>query len=104
MLAWQPEVILLAFGEEREQLLADPRLSSLPAVRKQRIHGVPHGAHIWTHYTPEQPLGILWLAKLLYPESFSDIDLIQESREFYRRFFGKILNDSELAAIFHQKA
>lgn len=102
MLNWQPEVLLLAFGEEAGKLLADPRLAGLPAVRDKRIYGVPHGAHIWTHYTPEQPLGALWLAQLLYPERFRDIDLIAESALFYQRFFGKRLDDAEIAAIVHR--
>lgn len=102
VLNWQPEVLLLAFGEEAAKLQADPRLAGLPAVRDKRIYGVPHGAHIWTHYTPEQPLGALWLAQLLYPERFRDIDLIAESAQFYQRFFGKRLDNAEIAAILHR--
>jgi len=102
MLNWQPEVLLLAFGEESAKVLADPRLAGLPAVRDKRIYGVPHGAHIWTHYTPEQPLGTLWLAQLLYPERFRDIDLIAEAGQFYQHFFGKRLDNAEIAAILHR--
>lgn len=99
MLAWQPEVLLLAFGEERERLLADKRLADLPAIRNRQVFGVPHGAHIWTHYTPEQPLGILWLASRLFPARFGDVDLADESTRFYRRFFGKAPAPAEIAAI-----
>lgn len=102
MLNWQPEVMLLAFGEEAAKVATDPRLAGLPAVRDKRIYGVPHGAHIWTHYTPEQPLGALWLASLLYPERFRDIDLIAESGQFYQRFFGKQLRSADIAAIVHR--
>lgn len=99
VLAWQPEVILLAFAGELPALLADPRFAQLPAVRNKRIHAVPHGAHIWTHYTPEQPLGVLWLAKLLYPERLADIDPVAESRSFYQRFFATSLSDAEVRQI-----
>jgi len=102
MLKWQPEVLLLAFGEEAAKVATDPRLAGLPAVRDKRIYGVPHGAHIWTHYTPEQPLGALWLAQLLYPERFRDIDLTVETGQFYQRFFGKQLNSADIAAIVHR--
>lgn len=103
MLKWQPEVMLLAFAGEAAKLRADPRLAGLPAVRDQRIYGVPHGAHIWTHYTPEQPLGVLWLAQLLYPERLRDIDLSAETGQFYQRFFGKRLDNAEIAAIVHRQ-
>jgi iron complex transport system substrate-binding protein len=99
LLAWQPEVLLLAFGEERATILADSRLANLPAIRNRQVHGVPHGAHIWTHYTPEQPLGVLWLARLLHPEKFRDLDLTNETMLFYRRFFGKALSAAEIADI-----
>jgi len=99
ILAWQPEVILLAFAEEAGKLAADPRLATLPAMRSRRIHGVPHGAHIWTHYTPEHPLGVLWLARLLHPEQLADQDLRREADYFYRHFFGRALPEDELARL-----
>jgi iron complex transport system substrate-binding protein len=99
VLAWQPDVMLLAFADEVQPLLADPRFAQVPAVRNKRVYAVPHGAHIWTHYTPEQPLGVLWLAKLLYPERLADVDPVAESGRFYSRFFGVSLSDAELQEI-----
>ncbi len=101
VLVWQPDVLLLALGDERAQLLADARLSGVPAIRQRQVYSVPHGAHIWTHYTPEHPLGVLWLARLLYPERFRDLDLAAETARFYRRFFGATLSDAEIAGILH---
>lgn len=103
ILAWQPEVLLLAFGEEKAALLADARLASLPAIRQKRIFSVPHGAHIWTHYTPEQPLGVLWLAKQLFPEAMGEFDLAGETRGFYQRFFGKRLADKDIDALIGER-
>lgn len=99
LLLWQPEVLLLAFAEERAQLLADARLSGVPAIRQRQVHGVPHGAHIWTHYTPEHPLGVLWLAKTLYPARFADVDLAGETGRFYQRFFATALSEADIASI-----
>jgi iron complex transport system substrate-binding protein len=100
VLLWQPEVMLLAFAEEIERVYADPRLAGLPAVRDRRVYGVPHGAHIWTHYTPEQPLGALWLAQKLQPGRLGGPDELREqTRQFYRRFFGQVVPDSELSAL-----
>ena len=49
----------------------------------------------------EHPLGVLWLARLLYPERFRDLDLAAETARFYRRFFGATLSDAEIAGILH---
>lgn len=100
LLLWQPEVMLLAFGDDVERVYADKRLGAVPAVRDRRVYGVPHGAHIWTHYTPEQPLGALWLAHKLYPDLFpSDADLRTETQHFYRRFFGQALGERDLTEL-----
>ena len=103
VLAWQPEVVLLAFGAEREQALADARFAQVPAFRDRRVHAVPHGAHIWTHYTPEEPLGALWLARLLHPHACADLDVEREAKEFYARFFGHALPDADIARILHKE-
>ncbi len=104
LLTWQPDVMLLAFAEELPALLADPRLADIPAVRNRRVFAVPHGIHIWTHYTPEQPLGILWLARLLHRDSCGDLPVAAESREFYRRFFGIELTEDELRKLLGSEA
>jgi iron complex transport system substrate-binding protein len=98
-LAWQPEVLLLASGSEAGAVAADARLAALPALRQRRIHAVPQGAHLWTHYTPEQPLGVLWLAKHLHPQALADLDLAAEARRFYRQFFGHAMSDADLRVL-----
>lgn len=99
VLAWQPEVMLMAFGNEVQAVLADPRFAAIPAVKHKQVYAVPHGAHIWTHYTPEQPLGVLWLAKLLHPKQCADLNPLLETRQFYQQFFGTTLTDTEVLQI-----
>lgn len=52
------------------------------------IHVSPNEIQIWGNNTAEQPLGLLWVAKAVYPDHFADVDLIAETIEFYHRFFG----------------
>lgn len=99
IIAWQPEVVLLALGDDRERALADARFAQVPAFARKRVYTVPHGAHLWTHYTPEEPLGVLWAAKLLHPELFAQVDVAAQARQFYARFFGHDLNDAQIAHI-----
>lgn len=99
LLTWQPEAVLLASASEVPKLLADPRLAEIPAVRDRHVFVVPHGAHIWTHYTPEQPLGVLWLAQQLFPDRLASFDLKAETQRFYRTFFGHALSNADLGAL-----
>ena len=44
-------------------------------------------------------LGCLLVLKLLYPEHTADIDLVEETRSFYRLFYRIELEDEDLADI-----
>nr|WP_281253715.1 hypothetical protein [Sporomusa silvacetica] len=34
-------------------------------------------------------LGIVWIAKTIYPDKFADIDMTALADDFYRRFMGQ---------------
>jgi len=61
------------------------------------------GAHFWTHYTPEQILCILWVAKKMYPEKFEDIDMKKETSQFYEEFMGTKLSSQQINEILKLK-
>lgn len=96
LLADNPDVIVMWSRGEVELAYGDPRLRQLGAVRQHRLIALPRGFMPWTHYTPELAPALLWMAKTLYPERFTDIDLATETAQFYRRFFGLNLADGEV--------
>ncbi|OPY00115.1 MAG: hypothetical protein A4E58_00155 [Syntrophorhabdus sp. PtaB.Bin006] len=58
------------------------------------------GAFWWDRPSPEAILGIIWLAKTLYPEDMADIDLRKEAMLFYKTFYGYALTDREYETFF----
>jgi len=101
MLGWDPEVLLVMAPAGVRQVLDDPRLSTLRAVKNKQVYAVPSGALAWSHPSPERALGILWMAKCFYPDRFADVDMMQEAHAFYLRFFDKDLTREQLADIMH---
>lgn len=99
LLRADPETLIVWSREERDALLADPRFAAMSAVRARRVHAVPVGATPWLAPGVEQCLGVLWTAQRLHPERFADLDLVEETRGFYRRFFSLPLDAGEAAAI-----
>lgn len=99
LLQADPEVLIVWSREERNALLADPRLAAMSAVRARRVHAVPVGATPWLAPGVEQCLGVLWVARQLHPGRFADLDLVEETRGFYRRFFSLPIDAGEAAAI-----
>ena len=77
----------------------DPRWQQIKAVREGRVFVNPSGAYLWDRHSAEAALQVLWVAKLLHPAQFADLDVNQETKRFYARFFHHVLTDSELSSI-----
>lgn len=99
LLLWNPDILIVNSPEQKTAIYQDERFARLPAVRNQRVHVTPVGAHAWGQRTIEQPLTVLWAAQLFHPARLADIDLVGELRTFYQRFFDYPLTEQEALAI-----
>jgi iron complex transport system substrate-binding protein len=101
---WNPDVIILSSNEGGYIPISDiqnnTQLSSITAVKNNKIYECPVGSFWWDRPSPETPLGVLWLAKTLYPDQFSDIDMKKETRDYFHTFYNYDLSDSELNTFF----
>jgi iron complex transport system substrate-binding protein len=64
-------------------------------VKENAVYCCPVGAFWWDRPSPEAILGIMWLAKTLYPKAMSDIDIKKETKWFFERFYKYSLTDKE---------
>ncbi|WP_245270006.1 ABC transporter substrate-binding protein [Nitrobacter hamburgensis] len=87
LLAWDPEVMILSGAVEVAEAYADPRLSTVSAIRNRRVVAIPAGVHLWGNRTVEEPLTVLWAAQLIHPDLFKDWDIRDEVAAFYAMFF-----------------
>lgn len=78
--------------------------SAIDAVKNQKVYKMPLG--MYRSYTPgvDTPVTLLWFAKTTYPELFEDIDIIQETKDYYKEVFGVTLTDDQAASIFAPNA
>lgn len=74
---------------------------SINAVKSGELYLFPSNLGPWDYPEPRSILGILWLAKLINPEIFADLDLVQEIEDFHKDFFGK--SYTELGGKFEPK-
>ena len=104
LLRWDPDVLILSSNEGkpvlRKDIEKDPQLRDLRALREGEVYYCPIGAFWWDRPSPEAVLGFLWLATTLYPERFSDIDLHEETRNFFERFYEISLEKEDLEKFF----
>lgn len=97
ILLWDPDIILVNEDGVADYIMTNSQWSPLQAVKNKRVYQMPVGVSRWGHPgSLETPLGLLYAAKLFYPDRFADIDIPQITREYYREFFRYELSDSEL--------
>lgn len=108
LLRWDPDDIIVSGNEGSllppAELRDHPQIGTLRAVRENRLHYCPVGAFWWDRPSPEAILGFLWLGKTLYPSRFADIDLVVETKAFFREFYGIALSDEDVQPFFNPAA
>jgi iron complex transport system substrate-binding protein len=94
LLGWNPDVVLVGRQYAPELVLEDERWRTVNAVRNHRVHSTPEGVFYWDGGI-EQVLLLEYMAKLLYPERFADLDMVREAQDFYLRFYRYRLTDDQ---------
>ena len=103
---WNPSVILLTnFTSAGPDDIYNNTVgvydwSAIDAVQSRRVYKMPLGRY--RSYTPgaDTPVTLLWLAKTLYPTYFEDVDILAETKAYYKEVFGVELTDSQAESIF----
>ena len=104
--AWDPSLIFITnfttagADDLYNGTVGNDDWSAVDAVQNKNVHKMPLG--MYRSYTPgvDTPVTLLWLAKTAYPEAFSDIDIIAETKNYYQEVFGIELTDDQAASIF----
>lgn len=94
MVRWNPEVVLVGRQYSPDLVLKDARWANMDAVRNHHVYSTPEGVFYWDGGI-EQMLLLEYLAKLLYPDRFADLDMVAEVRDFFSRFYRHSLSEDE---------
>jgi iron complex transport system substrate-binding protein len=98
VIKWNPEVIITTDESFYNNVYNDLKWSNIKAVKDKQVYLSPQSPFKWF----EKPfganiiLGILWTAKVIYPDKYSDINLKEEVRYFYKEFYHYDLTDNEV--------
>ena len=91
IIAWNPDIILIHSPTKRhkvsiEDVLSDSDLQTVNAVKDQKVYYSRGGYNGWN--TPVGVAETYYMAKLFYPDKFSDLDVEEEGNEILERFYG----------------
>lgn len=104
MLKWNPDVVILSSNtlmkinngkKIMDTLLKDQNWQQVSAVKAGKVYFNPDGAFYWDRYSAEEALQIQWAAKTLNPDKFPNIDVVKETRYFYKTFLNYDLSEEE---------
>jgi iron complex transport system substrate-binding protein len=105
LLQWDPDYIIIDHcgasnlgskpaGQTLAEMANDTRFNELKAMKNQHVYISPTGVFFWDAGS-QQILQLMWLAKIQHPEKFEDLDMHNEIKEFYTRFYDYNLTDDE---------
>jgi iron complex transport system substrate-binding protein len=106
VIAWQPDVLLIC-PEKADtaqawspEWLSAPAWRHVPAVANGRIFVIPGDPFNWFDRPPSvnRMLGLKWVAWVLYPDRVK-IDMVAETRTFYRLFYHYSMGEDEARQI-----
>ena len=104
--AWNPDVMLITNFTPTQpadlygNAVSGYDWSGLQAVQKQQVYKMPLG--MYRSFTPgaDTPMTLYWLAKTIYPDLFSDVDITAKTIEYYQTVFGVQLTQQQAESIF----
>ena len=101
IVAADPEVIIMGVGAAAavEALKADPAWSGITAVKNGAVYANPNGVFSWDRYSGEEALQVLWAAKHFNPDKFADVNIEQETKDFYKKYYNFELTDDQVNRI-----
>ena len=98
--SWDPDIILVDNHGGLPGLVMQSmyregsKWSTLSAVQNQQLHRIPAGVFFLDKGTTTTLL-VLWMATILQPERFADIDMVEEVKYYYSEFYEFDLTDEQ---------
>ncbi len=100
VMLYNPRVILAQERSFFSKVRSDQRWQGIRAVKEKRVYQIPKIPFNWFDRPPSfmRLLGLKWLTNTLYPQRYP-LNLVRETREFYRLFLGIALSDDDMREV-----
>ncbi|MGN1141249.1 MAG: ABC transporter substrate-binding protein [Oliverpabstia sp.] len=100
-----PDIIFLSWFDDftpddlYENRIDGQDWSTVNAVINKKVYKTPLGIYRWDAPGVETPLMMEWLATMIQPEIFADIDMKQEVTDYFQNYFNYSITDEDYAQI-----
>ncbi len=109
--AWNPDYIFIDHGginegktveALKEEAYNTKQYNKVNAVKNKQIYLSPSGVFYWDMGL-QKILLLMNVAKTIHPELFNDLDMVTETRSFYKQFYGYDLTKEEAQKILERQ-
>lgn len=107
VLTWDPQVLLVT-GKGMSNMTANTvltnsvegvDLSTLSSVKNGRVYSTGLGMWNWFTPNPDAPIVANWIGASLYPDQFTDVDLVAITKDYYQKMYNFTLTDEQARRI-----
>ena len=97
VISWNPDIIITTDPEFYAKVYDDPNWAQIKAVQNKEVYLSPQSPFKWFDRPvgANMIIGVPWTAKVIYPELYQDIDMVEATKEFYSNFYHIDLSDGE---------
>jgi iron complex transport system substrate-binding protein len=105
ILKWDPEIIYLSnFDTFTPEDLYNNKIAGqdwrgVSAVKNKKVYKTPLGIYRWDAPNAETPLFLKWIGQKQQPGVFSDYNLENDLKKFYKDFFKYDLTEADMNQI-----
>lgn len=101
VISWDPDIIITNNQNFYDKVYNDSNWAHLKAVQNKEVYVSPQSPFKWFDRPvgANMIIGVPWTAKVIYPEDYKDIDMVDATKEFYREFYHFDLGDDEAKEI-----
>ena len=97
VMKWNPDVIIATDEDFYNNVYSDSKWASVKAVKDHRVYISPQSPFKWFDRPPGANIiiGVPWTAKVIYPDKYSNIDMVDATKTFYSKFYHYDLSDDQ---------
>ncbi|MBR4396256.1 MAG: ABC transporter substrate-binding protein [Methanobrevibacter sp.] len=101
VMKWNPDVIIATDEDFYNNVYKDSKWASVKAVKDHQVYISPQSPFKWFDRPPGANIiiGVPWTAKVIYPDKYSNINMVDATKEFYSNFYHYDLSDDEAKEI-----
>lgn len=99
IVTWNPDYIITYSADATQAVLGDAALADVTAVKEGHVYTSPKGLYLWSVRSGEGAMMAQWLGTKINPDLFSDVDMTQMVKDFFKNYYNYDLSDNDAQAV-----